>query len=185
MKKYPSLDGLIKNPASKYKWTISGFDELSEFIKSIRSEKKRIKDYFIRPKVLVLFPEDIFESERVFIRLLMEKFAREIYLIESFYACQLSIFSIQNLDDKKILSLGDRLNQSYTYINNAKNIDYKIINDSNEEIQDLNYDLIISHKSEDNSTFKGEVFLHGETLRNHLILGSKKYIEFLNSTSIK
>ncbi|WP_246837445.1 hypothetical protein [Leptospira congkakensis] len=179
VKNYPYLDNLIQNQSTSYKWTISNFDELSKFINSIRSENKSFLNYFIRPKVLVLFPEDIFESERVFFRTLFEQFAREIFLIETFHVCQLSQFSVTDLVGKKILSIGERLNQSFTHVENSEFIESKILDSSIEKIQDSDFDLIISHELDDNTKFKSELFLHGEELRKNVIQGTKKYIEFL------
>ncbi|EOQ88542.1 hypothetical protein LEP1GSC202_0326 [Leptospira yanagawae serovar Saopaulo str. Sao Paulo = ATCC 700523] len=172
---------LNKNPSTNYKWSISDFDELGILINSIRSERNNLINKFLRPKVIVLFPEDIFESERVFLRTLFEEFAKEIYNIEFFHICQLSIFSIENLVGKRILSMGDRINQTFTLIENSKTYDSKIFNINDIKIQEMDFDLIISHKSEENSKMKSNFFLKSEELRYHLISGSKIYIDYINS----
>ncbi|MCW7494849.1 hypothetical protein ND861_19440 [Leptospira sp. 2 VSF19] len=128
IRNYPYLEMLNKNPSTNYKWSISDFDELGKLINSIRSERNNLINKFLRPKVIVLFPEDIFESERVFLRTLFEEFAKEIYNIEFFHICQLSIFSIENLVGKRILSMGDRINQTFSLIENSKTYDSKIFN---------------------------------------------------------
>lgn len=181
VRNYPYIEILKKNTSTDYKWSISNLEELGKFIISIRSEKKNLINKFLRPKVLVLFPEDIFESERVFLRILFEKFAREIYLIEFFLICQLSIFSISNLVGKNILSVGERLNQTFTQIENSTAYDSKHFDINNTDIQDMYFDLIISHKSEEKSNIKSDFFLKGEELRKHLIAGSKIYIDYINS----
>jgi hypothetical protein len=167
------------NPFTNYKWSISSFDELCAFIKAIKAEKKSVFDYVAKPIVICIFPEDIFESERFFLRNLMEKCdVREIYMVETFYACQLNVFTIANIIGKKILCLGERINQSYIEIENSKLLETKLYDISNSEIYDLDFDLIISHKAIDKSKFKSKLILEGEELRKNLILGSKQYIEF-------
>ncbi|MCW7490900.1 hypothetical protein [Leptospira meyeri] len=183
VRSYPYIEILKRNPSTSYKWSLSNLEELRKFVNSIRKEKNSFINNFVRPKVLVLFPEDIFESERVFLRILFEGFAREIYLIEFFHICQLSIFSISNLVGKKILSLGERLNQTFTQVENSNIIDTEIFDITNMKIQEMEIDLVISNNSEIKYELKSDFFLHGEELRKHLILGSKIYIEYINSIS--
>lgn len=183
IRNYPYIEILKNNPSTNYKWTISNLKELYKFILTIRNEKENLLNQFLRPKVLVLFPEDIFESEKEFLRILFEKFAREIYLIEFFHICQLSIFSIPNLIGKKILSLGERLNQTFTQVENSTVLDSKLYNIKNLEIQEIDFDLIINHRNEEKNIFRCDLFLHGEELRKNLILGSIRYIEYINSIS--
>ncbi len=179
IKNYPYIDNLKEIPSTNYKWSISSFDELGTFIKSVRTERKSFFDYFVKPVVICIFPEDIFESERVFLRNILEEFAREIYLLETFHVCQLNFFTVSNIVGKKILCIGERMNQSFTQIENSKYLESKMFDISNEEIYDSEYDLIIIHKSIDKTKLKSKLILDGEELRDNLIQGSKKYIEFL------
>lgn len=176
---YPDIDILNQNPSTKYKWSISHFDGLVQQIKSLRSTNKHFLDYFIRPKVLVIFPEDIFESERMFFSTLFAEVASEIFLMETFHACQLSVFSYDHLMGKKILSIGERLNQSFIHVEDSKYMDSKIIHDLHEELQKTNFDLVICHQSENQIKLNHGVFLQGDELREHLIVGAKMYIDFL------
>lgn len=179
VRNYPHIDVLKQNPSTSYKWSISHFDGLLQQIKSLRSTNKHFLDYFIKPKVLVLFPEDIFESERMFFSTLFAEIASEIFLMETFHACQLSVFSFDHLMGKKILSIGERLNQSFTHVEDSKYMNSKIILNLNEELQNTNFDLVICHQSENHTKLNSEVFLQGDELRKHLIVGAKMYIDFL------
>ncbi|MCB1176660.1 MAG: hypothetical protein KDK36_03680 [Leptospiraceae bacterium] len=176
IKNYPYIENLNKNPSTIYKWSISGFNELIDFIKSVRAEKKNFFE-LLKPKVICIFPEDIFESERVFLRTVFEDTTREIYFFESFQICQLNIFTISNIVGKKVLSLGERMNQSYREVENSINLESKIYEISDKEIYDLEFDLIISHKPTDKTNFKSKLFLEGEELRMNLIGGCKKLLE--------
>ncbi|EOQ86887.1 hypothetical protein LEP1GSC202_0232 [Leptospira yanagawae serovar Saopaulo str. Sao Paulo = ATCC 700523] len=180
VRNYPYIDTLNQNPSTNYKWSISYFDYLIQLIQSLRSANKHFLDYFMKPKVLVIFPEDIFESERVFLRSLFAELAREIYLAESFHVCQLSVFSFEHLMGKKILTLGERLNQSFTHIENSELMDSELITDLNEKMQCSQFDLIISHKTTNKIPLNDGIFLEGEELRKHLIVGAKMYLDFLN-----
>lgn len=180
IKKYPYIENLNMNPSTNYKWSISGFNELRDFIKAVKAEKKSVFDYVLNPIALCIFPDDIFESERFFLRNLMENCnVREIYLFETIHVCKLNVFTISNMVGKKILCLGERLHQSFMEIENSKYLENKVYDISNEEIYDLDFDLVISNKSIDKTKFKSKLILQGDELRKNLIQGSKKYIEFL------
>ncbi|MDX1958304.1 MAG: hypothetical protein SFU98_07005, partial [Leptospiraceae bacterium] len=151
---------------------------LVDFIKSIKAERKTFLDNFVKPIVLCIFPPDIFESERIFLRDLMaQSGAREIYLSETYSACILSLFTISNTVGKETLCIGER---SYQSIKEVKNLEYsetKMYDNSNTEVYDMDFDLVISNKSIDPTKFKTKLILQGEELRIKLIQGIKRLSE--------
>lgn len=177
VKNYPYLEEFKENSATKYIWSDYGFEELGRFIKSVSKELNNDFSLF-RRKTFCLFPNDIFESERVFLRNLVLGFCytSDIYMVD-YRICLMHTFPPNKHVGKKILYLGERVNILFSE-NGKPKIDYKKFSLIDEEIYGLDLDLIICNADIEQSKFKCKLFLKGEELRHNLIYGCMEYLKF-------